>query len=236
MQWNIHKTKGTDGVCNADRTANWMVKLGASVISLNEVSYFSGDCSYTADQGATLEALLEKKTGKTWYRKSVNMSKISDVILSRYPFASTANHWLSYDRGIVQVGIVVNGRNVNVFSTHVDYYNATYRTIQTNQVKSWVANFAAPRIIMGDFNTWPGTLDYNIMASAYGDGWMEAKQIGTAWSFNGTGATHGTSRFDYAYQTKVSQIELKSVTVPNTCVNGVCASDHDPVISVYAIH
>jgi endonuclease/exonuclease/phosphatase family metal-dependent hydrolase len=130
---------------------------------------------------------------------------------------------------------VVNGRNVNVFSTHVDYYNSSYRTTQTNQVKSWTANFSAPRIVMGDFNTWPNTSDYSIMANAYADGWLVAKSMGTASAFNGTGATIGDSRFDMVYYTRNTALSLKSVTVPDTRSNGAKPSDHNPVVAVFQV-
>jgi endonuclease/exonuclease/phosphatase family metal-dependent hydrolase len=235
VQWNVHKTTGTDGKCNADRTASWMVKLAPQVISVNEVSYYSGTCSYTADQGATLEALLEQKTGQAWYRKFVNANgKVGNLILSRMPFASSSTHLLSYGRGVVQVGVVVNGRTVNVFSTHVDYYNSSYRTKQINEAKSWISTFAEPRIVMGDFNTNPGSSDYTLMAGAFYDAWMQAKQSGTASAYNGTGATHGSSRFDYVWN-KGSVFALKSVTVPDTSSSGVYPSDHDPVVAVFEV-
>ena len=49
---------------------------------------------------------------------------------------------LSYERGVVQVGVSMNGRTVNIFSTHVDYYNSSYRTTQINQAKSWISGFS----------------------------------------------------------------------------------------------
>jgi endonuclease/exonuclease/phosphatase family metal-dependent hydrolase len=66
---------------------------------------------------------------------------------------------------------VVNGRTINLFSTHVDYYNGSYRTTQTNQLHNWASSWAENRIIMGDFNARPGTSDYGIMTSSYYDSW-----------------------------------------------------------------
>lgn len=234
MQWNIHKTKGTDGRCNPDRIASWVARLAPHVVSMNEVSYYSG-CAYTSDQGATLEGLIERKTGHVWYRKFVRANdKVNNVILSRYRFASSGTHSLSYQRGVVQVGIVVNGRTVNLFSTHVDYYNSGWRTTQIKQAKSWIGNFSAPRIVMGDFNTNPGTSDYRLMTDAYADAWTEAKRIGTASSYKSNGATHGASRFDYVFK-KGGALVVKSVKVPDTRTSGVYPSDHDPVVAVFQV-
>jgi len=87
------------------------------------------------------------------------------VLLSRFPLSSTSKYALSYDRSVARGTIVVNGRTVNLFSTHVDYANSSYRTTQTNQVKSWASSWAENRIIMGDFNTSPGSSAYSIMAN-----------------------------------------------------------------------
>jgi endonuclease/exonuclease/phosphatase family metal-dependent hydrolase len=88
---------------------------------------------------------------------------------------------------------------------------------------------------MGDFNTWPNTSDYNILASVYNDSWVQAQKIGAATSYKSGGTTHGASRFDYVYYSKNSPLVLKSVSVPSTATNGVYASDHDPVIAVFEV-
>jgi endonuclease/exonuclease/phosphatase family metal-dependent hydrolase len=244
MQWNIHGTCGSDGGCSPTRIANAIVKLSPDVVSLNEVPYYF-KAYYYDDVPALLESLLEQKTGRAWYRKFINVYAArssggtwgyGNVILSRYPFTSSSTKMLSYERGVVQVGVSVNGRTINVFSTHVDYYNSSYRTTQINQAKTWIGGFSSPRIVMGDFNTSPGTSDYNLMASVYADAWAVGKSAGVATSYNGTGATHGGSRFDYAFYSKASALALKSVNVPDTRVNGVFPSDHDPVVTVFAVN
>jgi len=89
--------------------------------------------------------------------------------------------------------------------------------------------------VMGDFNTWPATSDYAIIGGVYQDAWAAASGAWTATSYNGTGATHGTSRFDYVFFSNIPALALQSVNVPDTRVNGVYASDHDPVVAVFAV-
>ena len=89
-----------------------------------------------------------------------------------------------------------------MFSTHVELRQRSDRTTQTNQVKNWAASWAENRIVMGDFNTRPGTSDYYIMATSYYDAWAEAVKSGTYSSPSGTagytqgdpGSTISTSR------------------------------------------
>ena len=235
MQWNIHKTKGSDGLCNPDRTANTIVAQKVDVVSINEVNFFSGTCAWTFDMGEKLQALVQQKTGATWYRQHVNPDGVGNVILSRYRPVSASSTVLSYGRGVAQMTIVVNGRNVNIFSTHVEYATASWRPIQIAEAVRWMSGFSEPRIAMGDFNTWPGTSDYYLMANPYQDAWMAAQSGGTATAYNGTGATHGNSRFDYVFYSRVAALAVQSVQVPDTRVNGVYPSDHDPVIAVFAV-
>jgi endonuclease/exonuclease/phosphatase family metal-dependent hydrolase len=244
MQWNIHGTCGSDSGCSPTRIANAIVKLSPDVVSLNEVPYYF-KAYYYDDVPALLESLLEQKTGRTWYRKFINVYAArtsggtwgyGNVIFSRYPFTSSSTKMLSYERGVVQVGVSMNGRTVNIFSTHVDYYHPSYRTTQINQAKSWISGFSSPRIVMGDFNTSPGTSDYNLMSSVYADAWAVGKSAGKATTYKSTDGTHGGSRFDYVFYSKASALDLKSVNVPDTRVNGVYPSDHDPVVTVFAVN
>jgi endonuclease/exonuclease/phosphatase family metal-dependent hydrolase len=236
MQWNIHKTKGSDGVCNPDRTADTIAAQNVHVVSLNEVNFFSGACAWTFDMGERLQSLLQQKTGVTWYRQSANGTNgVGNVLLSRYPPVSSSSTLLSYGRGVAQMGIVVNGRTVNLFSTHVEYFEASWRPIQIAEAVRWMNNFSEPRIMMGDFNTGPGTSDYDIVATPYQDAWVAAQSARTATAYNGTGNTHGGSRFDYVFSSKVAALSLTSVNVPDTGLNGVYPSDHDPVVAVFAV-
>ena len=240
MQWNVDKTKGSDGRCNPDRIANTIAAQKVHVVSLNEVNFFSGECAWTFDMGEKLQSLLQQKTGATWYRQHVNAKGgtqgVGNVLLSRYRPVSSGSTLLSYERGVAEMTIVVNGRNVSLFSTHVEYYNSSWRPIQIAEAVRWMSNFPEPRIMLGDFNTWPGTSDYKIIANPYQDAWAAAKSAGTATAFNGTGATHGDSRFDYVFHSRVAALSLKSVNVPDTRVNGVYPSDHHPVVTELSVN
>jgi endonuclease/exonuclease/phosphatase family metal-dependent hydrolase len=237
MQWNIQNARGSDGVCNPDRIASTIVRQNADVVGMNEVKSFAGECSWEFDMSQRLQSLLQSKTGVTWYRKYVSIgSKAGNALLSRYPLVSSSTTLLSYDRGVAQIGIVVNGRTINLFSTHVEYYNAGWRTTQINQALAWIRNFPEPRILLADMNTPPATSDYWLVATPYQDAWVAAQNAGTASSFTGTGFTHGNSRFDYVFYSRVSALTLKSVTVPDTRINGVYPSDHHPVVAVFEVN
>jgi endonuclease/exonuclease/phosphatase family metal-dependent hydrolase len=240
MQWNIHKTKGSDNVCNPDRIASGIAAHKPDIVSLNEVNFNSGECAWTFNMGEKLRALVQSKTGQTWYRQDANgmgegTRGVGNVILSRYQPVSQTWYQLSNDRAVAQMSIIVNGRVVNVFSTHVEYVNNAWRPVQINEALAWISTFAEPRIVMGDFNTNPGTSDYKLMATPYQDAWAAAKTAGTATAYNGTGATRGGSRFDYVFHSRVAALALQSVNVPDMRVNGIQSSDHAPVIAVFQV-
>jgi len=234
MQWNIHKTIGSDGACNADRTANTIVAQNVQVVSMNEVNYYAGTCGWNLDMGEQLRALLSSKTGVTWYKQTVYSSGLGNVLLSRLPLVSASSFQLDYGRGIAQIGVSVNGRTVNLFSTHIEYNNTSWRPTQIAEALGYMSNFAEPRILMGDFNTWPSTTDYYTIANVATDGWVAASNAGTASSYNGTGGTEGDSRIDYVWLSK-NNLSIINMTVPNTIVNGVRPSDHDPIVSKLTI-
>jgi endonuclease/exonuclease/phosphatase family metal-dependent hydrolase len=234
MQFNIHKTKDSSGACNPDFTANTIVAQDVDVVSLNEVNFYAGTCAWNFDMGEKLRSLVQQKTGVTWYAQNVNPNGVGNVLLSRYQPVSSSSFLLDNGRGVAQIGIVVNGRTVNLFSTHIEYDNASWRPAQIVESVGWLTNFSQPRIFMGDFNTWPDTPDYYLVATAYTDAWVAASNAGTASCYNGTGATEGTSRIDYVFLSG-SSLSINSVTVPSTTVNGVQPSDHDPIVTSFTV-
>ena len=234
MQYNIHKTIGSDGACSPDRITNTIIAQNVQVVSLNEVNFYTGTCAYNFDMSETLRSLMEQKTGVTWYKQTVNPNGVGNVILSSLPLVSASNFVLYYGRGIAQVGVLVNGRTVNLFSTHIEYTNASWRPIQIGEAVWWLSTFSEPRVFMGDFNTWQDTPDYYSIVSSYVDSWLAAVNAGTASAFNGTGATEGLSRLDYVFVSP-NLVSVNGVAVPDTGVNGVWPSDHSPVVASLTI-
>jgi endonuclease/exonuclease/phosphatase family metal-dependent hydrolase len=241
LTFNTHHGVGTDGRYDLNRIATVIASQSPDVVSLQEVMYNS---SYGngENQPATYKSLLEQKTGQTWHsvyaRMDGNWSSTSwavgNLLLSRFPFSTTTRHELSTGAHSVAHGtIVVNGRTINLFSTHVSWTNSSWRTTETQGVQSWASTWSENRIVMGDFNTSPGTSDYNIMANYYYDAWAEAVKMGTYSASSGpAGYTHGGSRFDYIYASKgASALTLTRAWVVNS--NG--ASDHDPVVATYTV-
>ena len=180
LDWNIHHGVGTDGNYNISRIADWIVKTGANVVSLNEVEKYTGWGN--EDQPARFASLLKSKTGKTWYynfaQRDGNTNGQGNLILSTYQLESNGDHQLSYSRSVARVAIIVNGIRVNVYSTHLDADSSSRRSTQMRELLSWADNYPEQRIIAGDFNAWPGATEIGIMKADYNDSWAVGAEPG----------------------------------------------------------
>ena len=240
MDWNIHHGVGTDGVYNISRIADWIVKTGANVVSLNEVEKYTGWGN--EDQPARFASLLKSKTGKTWYynfaQRDGNTNGQGNLLLSTFPLESNGDYQLSYSRSVARIAVIVNGIRVNLYSTHLDADSSSRRTTQMKELKAWADNYPEQRVIAGDFNAWPGATEISQMTSPYYDSWAMAQSldVDVAYSGNAAGNTR-SSRIDYVFHSKqASRLKLKKVQVFDVRnSSGVMPSDHRPLMATYEV-
>lgn len=239
FHWNIHHGVGTDGVYNLSRQASWIAKAAPNVVSLNEVERYTGWGN--EDQPARFASLLKSLTGKTWYYNFAQINGNStgqgNLILTTFPITSTASYELAGDRSVARVSITVNGRIVNMFSTHIDDNSSSLRATQMNELKAWMTNFAEQRIVAGDFNTWPSAGEITRMTSSYYDAWAVAKAAGTAVAFSGNNGETRNTRIDYIFYSKgAAYLVLKQARVYDTRTSsGVMPSDHRPLTATFEV-
>jgi endonuclease/exonuclease/phosphatase family metal-dependent hydrolase len=234
LHWNTHHGGiGTDGKLDTARLVQKAASFKPDVVSFNEVE------TYNTNQPATIASLMKTYTGQTWYYKFTTGTGaavgIGNMIMSRFPLDATDVQLLSFSRAVVNATINVNGRTINVSSTHLDEPSAAYRATEIGELTSWASSTAEQRIICGDFNTQPTTSNTAAMKANYYDSWGEALAKGTAVAFPGnTGNTRNT-RIDYIYYSHgASQLVLKSVQVFDVRdANGVMPSDHRPMLTVF---
>jgi endonuclease/exonuclease/phosphatase family metal-dependent hydrolase len=246
LQYNIHHGGiGTDGVYDPNRVANWIVKMNPDIVSLVEVE--SQD-SYDSGNGvAQYQAMLQQKTGVAWYTLDIQdygqwtSPGIRNAILSKIPFSASYRHVYSTgrDRTVGGITVSVNGRIVNVLSTHLDPYDEGNRITQVKELIPYATGFAEDRIVLGDFNALPYSSEVGTFVSAYFDGWAEAVKLGVQQSApdNPNGYTRN-GRIDYVFYSRGEQhLTLKSVQVVDTRnANGIMPSDHRPVLATFTVH
>ena len=240
LDWNIHHGVGTDGSYNISRIADWIVKTGANVVSLNEVEKYTGWGN--EDQPARFASLLKSKTGKTWYYKFAqrdgNTNGQGNLLLTTFRIESDDDYQLSYSRSVARVAVVVNGIRVNLYSTHLDADSSSRRTTQMKELKAWADNYPEQRVVAGDFNAWPGATEIAQMTSPYSRSWAMAQSldVDVAYSGNSAGNTRN-SRIDYVFHSKrASRLKLKKVQVFDVRnSSGVMPSDHRPLMATYEV-
>jgi endonuclease/exonuclease/phosphatase family metal-dependent hydrolase len=241
LDWNTHHGGvGTDGVLDADRLVKKAASFRPDVVSFNEVERYTGWGNY--DGPAVMASLMSKYTGQTWYYKFSTATGAStgngNMVMSRFPLDSTDVRLLSHNRSAVDVVVHVNGRSVNVTSTHLDADSTSYRLQQIGELMTWEKGLAEPRIIAGDFNAWPSTTENQTMTQTYIDSWAQAQADGTAVAYAGnTAGNTRNSRIDYIYYSKgATALNLQSSQVFDVRdANGVMPSDHRPVLSVFTV-
>ena len=240
LHYNTHHggwNTASPSIYDPGKIVDWIVRINPDVVSMNEIEIGTG-WSNGADQTELYKHLIEQRTGITWYKAFVNAHGATtgngNLVLSKYPFIATASTLLSYGRAAVDATISVNGRTINVTSTHMDNVSQSNRLKETGEVLAWETTLAEERIICGDWNAWPGTTEILHMQAGYVETWSAAKAAGTA---IGNGITHGAHQIDYIFQSKTAtHLTLKSVQIYNTAdANGIMPSDHQPVLAVFQV-
>jgi endonuclease/exonuclease/phosphatase family metal-dependent hydrolase len=232
LQWNISQGYGQDGKSNIDRVVDFIVSKGADVVSFNEIMHYS-----SSSQPKLIADKLKARTGKTWTYKWVQKSGSSsgegECVMTHLQIDAMDDFLLSASRSVAMARVNVNGRIVNIFSTHLDHQSSATRLSQVKQVVAYTDNHAEQRIIAGDFNGWPGTSEINEMLKTHKDGWAIAKSKGTAVSYSGNpdGNTRNT-RIDYVfYSLGASALATTRAEVFDTRNSaGKKPSDHNPLI------
>lgn len=214
VSWNIRYGEGTDEVTNLDRTATTILNQQPDIALL---------CEVINDQAKQLETLLERKTGVAWHSYrfgSTSTNGLGSAVLSKHPFVSTSGLNLSYRRYVAQAIVNVGGRNISVFSAHLDNDSSTERRTQAKELLSFASNFAEPRIMGGDFNASYSSEEIGYVTDLYYDAWRQAVETKTARAYSDNSVSLATrtrrSRIDYIFYSRGARnVTLTAAQVPD---------------------
>jgi len=249
LSWNVSFGTGTDGVRDYNRTATYVANMNPDIAGL---------CEMPSEYISTFISLLQQKTGRTWFwtfRQKYDGVTEGNLIISKYSFSSTSYRYLSAQRSVAQATLVVNGRTINFFATHLDPDSSGTRYQQVGELMSFAAGFSESRIVVGDFNRGPDTSESIRMSSNYFDSWMRAMNAGTAVAYpdNPVGIHTRTrrGRIDYVFYSNSSpSLVLQGTQIPDTRnlsqtnvsvwlgtldVRGVRPSDHNRMIANFTV-
>ena len=233
LQWNIAQGYAPDGTSNIDRVVAFIASQNPDVISFNEIVHYNS----ASDQPQLIADKLQAQTGRTWTYHWVQKWGAStgegECVMTRLRIDATDEYLLSADRSVAMARLNVNGRIVDMFSTHLDQKSSATRLAEVLQLVPWSATQPQQRIIAGDFNGWPGTVEINEMLKTHIDGWAAAKAKGTALSYpdNPDGNTRNT-RIDYVWLSEgaTASTVTKAQVFDTRDASGKKPSDHNPLI------
>jgi endonuclease/exonuclease/phosphatase family metal-dependent hydrolase len=138
----------------------------------------------------------------------------------------------------VHIGVVVNGRTVNVWSAHLAVESGSSRVREARALLRCADDFSEQRLVAGDFNANTGRTEINTMLAHYTDTWAKAKSLGVSVNYSGNcdGCTR-RSRIDYVFTSKsASKLALKLAQMIDTRDSrGTMASDHKPMVAVFEV-
>jgi endonuclease/exonuclease/phosphatase family metal-dependent hydrolase len=112
------------------------------------------------------------------------------------------------------------------------------RQIEIGELTTWARSFAEQRIICGDFNASPTSVEHAKLKIEYTDTWEKAQAAGTAIAYAGnTAGNTRNTRIDYIYSSNnAGLLVLQSSQVFDTRdANGVMPSDHRPLLSIFTV-
>lgn len=150
--------------------------------------------------------------------------------LSRFPIVESTNHHLPWrpgpaaqQRGLLHTVIDVEGIEVSTYNTHLQNLQEGTRVLQISEIGRIMAPDPRPKLMGGDFNSWPTSRVMRIAYEFMDDTWTA---LG-----NGGGATHPATN----PRGRIDILLHEDLTPVRADVPHVVLSDHLPVRATYAV-
>lgn len=227
VSFNIKSGHGRRGASLA-RIAQQIEALEADVVLLQEVDRHRAATGYV-DQP---EALATQLGMVSAFGANVRngSQEYGVAILSRYPIVSAQNSPLPnargrQPRGLLHAVLDVDGVEVSVFNTHLDFHADNLKGVQMGRAAQIIAEDTRPGLVGGDLNAFPGSAAVRAALSVTHDPFATVGHGSAA-----TSPAHAPrSRIDYLLHRGPGLTPLATV-VPR-----VLLSDHLPVLADYEL-
>jgi endonuclease/exonuclease/phosphatase family metal-dependent hydrolase len=227
--YNIHHGEGLDRKVDLVRIVELLQRERADIVALQEV-----DKGTERTARRDFPAELARLSGMTCIfsnNYSFQGGQYGNAVLTRFPVHATTNiHYRmprpGEQRGLLQVVLDVNGRELVFLNTHLDFRPEDSERLSSVDEMLFLANRykSKPVIICGDFNDVPGSRTHRKLAETFVDSWTVAGQ-GEGFTIP---ADQPRKRIDYIWISRDSNLEpLRAwVQVSN-------ASDHLPLLAEF---
>lgn len=172
--YNIHKCRGLDGRMRPERIASVLRELRADVIALQEVV----DVRTGKPELDQVRRLGEALPGYHWHfgeNRELRGGNYGNLTLSRFPLKICTNYdvtWRDRERrGCLRTdialphGVVLHLFNVHLGTSFLERRHQARRLLSDEVLNR--AEFAGPRIVVGDFNEWTRGLATRLMGQTF---------------------------------------------------------------------
>lgn len=232
MTYNVHSCLGLDGKLAPSRIARIIRSFAPDVVALQEVD-LKRNRSKGEDQAERLAGELEMHltfcctADRAWERYGhALLTRTPVTVITSGLFSNESQ--LKEPRGALLARIDMGQRSVYIVNTHFGL-TATDRLRQAQSLlgSEWLGKIPheAPVILCGDFNTRPGSLSYNAIASRFKD----ARPPTGLRKVRGTFPSPFPIAFlDYIFLS--THFEVQRVSVINNSQTRA-ASDHLPLVA-----
>lgn len=226
MSYNIHHGEGIDRKLDLERIAKLILDAKADVVGLQEV-----DRGVERTNRRDLPAELSRLTGmEVIFSRNITYQggEYGNAVLTRFPVKRWHNtHYRMLrpgeQRGLLQLVLEIGGREVVFMNTHIDYRpDDSERVLNADEIKAAVAAAGSrPVILVGDFNTLPGTPTHEKIKRFLTDTW-EVVGVGPGLTIP---VTKPSKRIDYIFVSRETVEPVKMEVLHSI------ASDHLPVVA-----
>jgi len=222
--------------------------VGVQELTRNHPSY---NCE---DQPAKIAEMLSASTGRSWHsvyqQEWFTPSRDCQTqgqgdgpetegigFFSREPVA-TAGMTQLWNARLGVMTMLHRGKDIPIIVTHL----ASGTTGQSDRLRQlealvpWAASRpGASKVLIGDFNSSPGTPEYDQVSAQFRDVWVDGVAAGVA-KGRLDGITHKSSRIDYIFYVAGGVLELRAIeNVDTTALIGTEASDHNALVATFAV-
>jgi endonuclease/exonuclease/phosphatase family metal-dependent hydrolase len=254
MTFNIQHGLNGAGKYGLDYAVQTIAKVSPDLVGVQELTrnhpYYNCD-----DQPARIADMLSQATGRRWtsvYQQEwfTPDRSCQDQQRGDGPETEGIGFFAPEPLGAPMVTNLWNarlgvltmlhrGRDIPVIVTHLasGTEGQSDRMRQLSALVPWTMSQggSGPRILIGDFNSSPGSAEYDQVTSQYRDAWADAVSSGLARG-RMDGITHKSSRIDYVFYVPANVLELKSIeNISTAALIGTEASDHNPLVATFAV-
>jgi endonuclease/exonuclease/phosphatase family metal-dependent hydrolase len=232
--YNVHGCRGMDGRRSETRIAEVIAMLEVDVIGLQEL-----DLNRRRSAGVDQVALIADQLG--WHRVfhpalRVAGEQYGDAVLSRFPITlrqarelpSVTTRVCPESRAAIWVEIDAPGGGVQVINTHLGL-GRRERFMQAELLAGpeWLGRIPAdePLILMGDFNSLPGSPAFRLLAQILRDARTLVRPAPRLRTFP---TRHSLLAVDHILVNE--RLGVSSITVVRSAETRI-ASDHFPVVA-----